>query len=103
PWSRRRRLPIQQESSPPSRGVLSGGFSFECLVLSEICDRNSQGVDGDKLVWNFALKNEHEIRSVKVAFDLAVVRRGVINHVEIDSGLERRSLHAFEGDFLHFY
>src|SRR5690348_18326968 len=68
--------------------------SFECLVLSEIGDRNTQGVDGDKLVWDFALKNKHEIRRVKVAFYLAMVSGRVINKVEIDSGLERRSLHV---------
>src|SRR5204862_7511539 len=94
---------IQQEPSPPSREVLSVGFSFECLVLSEIGDRKTQGVDGDKLVGNFALKNEHEIRCVKVAFDLGMVRGRVIDHVEVDSRLERRSLHIFKGDLLYFY
>src|SRR6266576_4881845 len=83
--------------------MLSLCFSFECLVLPEIRDRNSQGVNGNKLVWNFALKNKHKICGVKVAFALAVVRGRVINQVEIDPSFERRSLHVFQGDFLHFY
>jgi hypothetical protein len=43
---------------------VGSGISFERLVLPEIGNRKTQGVDGDQFVGNFALKNEHEIRSV---------------------------------------
>src|SRR5438309_1903948 len=64
-----RRKNWRAEVGPRMRGarprpVVWSRSSFEGLVLSEIGDRNTQGVDGDQFVGNFALKNEHEIRCV---------------------------------------
>src|ERR1700693_1023943 len=60
------------EGGPRMRGVrprllfLTRGevFSFEGLVLAEIGDAQSQGVDRNKFVGHLALKNEDKVRRV---------------------------------------
>ena len=79
-----RRLAASVESglAGRSRAVAAGtlsAFSYfeislECLVLAEVGDRKSQGIDGDEFVRNLGSEDEDKVCGVEVALHLAVVR-----------------------------
>src|SRR5215469_14513971 len=83
------------------RPVLWCSFSFERLVLAEIRDRQTQWINGDELVRNAGLKDKYEVRGIKVALELAVIRRRVVNEVEVHTRAIRRILQLFERYLLH--
>ena len=79
------------------------GFSFEGLVFAEVGDGHSQRIDGDQFVGHLGFEKEDKVRGIEIAFQFAMVRGRVIDHVEVHAGAERRSLHLFERDFLHIH
>src|SRR5713226_5532190 len=80
---------------------LGAGSSFECLILAEISDRESEWIYGDELVGDLALKDKDKVGGIEDTLNLAVVRGRVIDHVKIHACLIRWCLHVFQSDLLH--
>src|SRR6266853_6531628 len=80
----------------PLRFACGLGFSFERLVFAEVGDGHSQRIDGDQFVGHPRFEKENKVRGVKIAFQLAMVGGGVIDHVEVHARTEGRGLHLFE-------
>src|ERR1700739_697336 len=79
----------------------SGKISFECLVLTEVGDRQSQRIDGDEFVGHAGLENKNEVGSIELALQLAVISGRVVHHVKIHAGAVGWCLQFLERDLLH--
>ena len=69
-------------------------------VLTEVRDREAQGVDGNERVGHAVLDDEDDVRDEPLACPLDVVAWGDVDLLEIDGGLEGPRAQIFEGDVL---
>ena len=85
----------------PLRCACGPGFSFECLIFTEVGDGHAEWVDRDQFIGHLGLEKEHEVRGVQIALQLAVVGGRVIDHVEVHTRTEGWRLHLFERNFFY--
>jgi len=85
----------------PLRSGFVREYSLEGLIFAEVCDCESERIDGDEFVGDSSLEEKNEIGRVEVALDLGAVGGRVVHHIEINMSLERWGLHVFECYFLH--
>src|SRR5579871_3476911 len=76
-------------------------FFIECLVLPGVGNGESERVNGNQFIRDFAAKNENEIGGVELSLKLAVVYGRVVHHIEVHTGAIRRVLEAFKGNVLN--
>jgi len=69
-------------------------------VLTEVRDREAQGVDGNERVGHAVLDDEDDVRDEPLACPLDVVAWGDVDLLEIDGGPEGPRAQIFEGDVL---
>src|SRR3984957_20750923 len=60
----------------PHRLGLRRAFSFESLIFAEVGDGDAEGVDRNQLIGYLRFEKEYKIRSVEIAFQLAMVAWG---------------------------
>src|SRR5215475_6410205 len=85
------------------RPVLRCSVSFESLILAKVRDREPQRIDGYQIIRNARLEDEHEVRGIKIALQLAVFSRRVVDQIKIDTSAVGGILQLFERDFLYVH